>query len=1373
MRRVFVVGVLLAMMLGLRVLQAVDDSGTDPLTLATIGFVVLAAFALAELGGELSLPKVTGYILAGLALGPSSADIMSANVVEQMRMFNTLALGLIATTAGLELEFAGLRRLARTLAATIGVKLVTAIVLVGGGVLLIESQFSLLGLATEAERVGIAVVFAALSLGTSPAIALAVIAETSAKGRIADLVLGAAIVKDVVVVITVAIAVAIARSLVGGGAVGIDALRAVGIELGGSLVVGSVLGWLLIAYLRWVKAEMLLFVAAMVLVVAEVSEALHLSLLLVCIVGGMTVRNFSRYEHDLLKPLQTISLPVFIVFFTNAGAGVDMRASMTVLPLAAAVCVARAAGFALASWVGGRVGGESADVRRLAWLGYLPQAGVTLGILGIAAGEIGGTLGETVSTLGMAMVAINLLAGPVTLRMALRRAGEIATEKATKSGPAVAAAPPEVPEVHELEDPELKAAVARVHRGAQRAVERWLHEHVVVRTNAVAAICGDTAAKLDDAARLRRSTTELAAALRELPKPAGPQLLDALFATLLELPEVCRVALESYHRRVQLGDRLGRRWHKRMATLAAVLTLRFGRRARTVPVRQLARTRLEPRFIELVEHAQTALLRIDVAMMADIAACARRSLSSNECARRARERAERDPLLLERTLLERLVRSRRELAAALRDVDTPRLPLRRVRYSLVDRAVRDGANRLRRDVEVWPQRLDAMIETALIGGVTAHSASETRAALERTVIVPIERALMAISDSAKTVEQRLEPVAAAALERDHPALEVATKTLRPRGDAKQLRDALREAESIPTAAHAVEALVPDVPELARLYPSLSELANAPNPATVVPRELAIRERIGVLLLEGLITPLAELVDREGARVVAHEKRLTDAVGVIELLARAVLEPTEVDDGADQALADAVVRERARLEPLAREAVDQAVQFRGAVMAALDSSYGVLSERVATLATNADAGSASETRVAARVQKALASPFTRWWRRMFVALRGEAARYAEARRKKAAAAEYNPGDIRDFLAERARARAENQGPRMYERLFADAPLLDAVLFVAHRAQLDAIVHAGRSWRADTAAGNAALVVGGAGTGKTSLLQVARTKLGLRRVIAIGGRRTHMGTPLLGAIGRELGCRGELDAIVAALGGRATLVMIDDLHTWIDASPEGLERLRTLLSLIERTGQKAFWLTSMHSAALAVIDELMPLQGWFAQVVRLAAPDSHVLESVIETRHGPTDLTIAYPEVGIGGVIAGLRRVTVAQSYFLEFARRTHGNLRAAIRLWRSHAVLGGETVRVRSAPADALGMPFWPSLGVDALGTLHLLLREGPRRLDQLEAALGAPMARTVRLLTTVGIVVSVGDALEIAPVWVDDVELGLVDAGVIAAEEAA
>ena len=46
---------------------------------------------------------------------------------------------------------------------------------------------------------------------------------------------------------------------------------------------------------------MLLFVAGMIVVVAEVLKQLHLDLLLVFIAAGFVVRNFSRYEHDLLE----------------------------------------------------------------------------------------------------------------------------------------------------------------------------------------------------------------------------------------------------------------------------------------------------------------------------------------------------------------------------------------------------------------------------------------------------------------------------------------------------------------------------------------------------------------------------------------------------------------------------------------------------------------------------------------------------------------------------------------------------------------------------------------------------------------------------------------------------------------------------------------------------------------------------------------------------------------------------------------------------------------------------------------------------------------------------------------------------------------
>ncbi|MEX1368439.1 MAG: cation:proton antiporter, partial [Nannocystaceae bacterium] len=378
MRRLFVVFALLAMMVGLRALKTETSGGADPLTLAAIGFVVLAAFALAELGARLSLPKVTGYILSGVALGPFAIDILSRGVVGELKMFSTLALGLIATTAGLELDLKALGRLTRTLGATIGVKLVTGLVLVGGALIAFELATNTLELPSTTAAIALALVFAALSLGTSPAIALAVQSETGAKGRLSEIILGAAVVKDVVVVVSLAIALAVGKALLGGGSLGGEVLVHLGAELGSSVLAGAILGAILIAYLRFVKTEMLLFVAAMVLVVAEISATLHLELLLVFIVAGVAVRNFSPYEHDLLPPLQTISLPVFIIFFTNAGASIDLAATWSVLPLALVLCVARAGGYFVAGRVGGAAGGEPDAVRRLAWLGYLPQAGVTL-----------------------------------------------------------------------------------------------------------------------------------------------------------------------------------------------------------------------------------------------------------------------------------------------------------------------------------------------------------------------------------------------------------------------------------------------------------------------------------------------------------------------------------------------------------------------------------------------------------------------------------------------------------------------------------------------------------------------------------------------------------------------------------------------------------------------------------------------------------------------------------------------------------------------------------------------------------------------------------------------------------------------------------
>src|SRR5690606_24831686 len=98
--------------------------------------------------------------------------------------------GLIALTAGLELEFKALTKLARTLLATTTAKVLIAAPAVGLAFLGVELFFHPLGLNKDSEVIGLALVFGALSVGTSPSISLAILSETGAKGRLSELVLG-------------------------------------------------------------------------------------------------------------------------------------------------------------------------------------------------------------------------------------------------------------------------------------------------------------------------------------------------------------------------------------------------------------------------------------------------------------------------------------------------------------------------------------------------------------------------------------------------------------------------------------------------------------------------------------------------------------------------------------------------------------------------------------------------------------------------------------------------------------------------------------------------------------------------------------------------------------------------------------------------------------------------------------------------------------------------------------------------------------------------------------------------------------------------------------------------------------------------------
>lgn len=643
MKKVLVVAALLGVMLIVRSLKQVGTASAA--TLAGIGFVMLAAYAVAELGKSLSLPQVTGYILAGVVLGPSVGGIISGEVVGEMRMFNTLALGLIATSAGLELDVRQLFRLGKTLLLTTLIKVVVGVSVVAGTLLLIEGALGSLGLGSQAQLTTLALVMGVLSIGTSPSISLAVLSETRAKGRLSDLVLGAAVFKDLVVVVGLAVAIAVGRVLLQPEA-SLDAriLSNVALELGGSFLAGSVVGLIFILYVRFVGAEMLLFVAAMILVVAELCRAFHLELLLVFIAAGFVVRNLSEFEHQLMQPLQLVALPVFVVFFANAGASVDLQTTWKILPLALALCAVRAATYFLASRLGGKWAGESRVIQKQAWLAYLPQAGVTLGLVGLASLQLP-ELSTPITNTGMAVVALNLLIGPITLRRALSVAGEfpkVPAENGTTPATSLLPQAPASPLPTELPPASVAALpgpLRRAHAGVADAIR-----DVLARFEREALATLPALPPLSDEPRELEVFRDVVTAHRA----AYQALYAELSATLGRAQHVVRLEPLDEMVREQKASRLR------------------VKRARDLPFRRMARIALGPAIARHV--ARSFERRLGARPQSDASAPA---LGASD----GQLGHELDLGLL-------------RLAELLRDAGTRRLPMRRLRYSGVEPEVR-------------------------------------------------------------------------------------------------------------------------------------------------------------------------------------------------------------------------------------------------------------------------------------------------------------------------------------------------------------------------------------------------------------------------------------------------------------------------------------------------------------------------------------------------------------------------------------------------------------------------------------------------------------------------------------------------------------
>ena len=401
--------------------------------------IVLAAERIGRFGSHWRLPLITGYLAAGFLSGPDVLGILDRPAVDELGFVNQIALAIIALAAGNELVLKEFRSQFRSIGwvtfglvvTTFGLGAVTMYILSGWLPVMKD-----LGTST---RIAIALLAGVILVARSPSSAIAIVNELRAKGALTNTILGVTVIMDAVVIALFAVNSEIAHSITSSDFhFGFEFLGLLLLKFALSIACGCALWKLLSAYLRWHLPHYLKFVLLLVtgFGVFQLTDwfhhfsddywglKIHAEPLLICMIAGLLVTNFSPHRAEFSKLLEEIGMPVYLTFFTLTGASIDLAILQQTYLVAAGLCLVRLFSVFAGSFLGSTIAGDAPKNRRILWLGFVTQAGIGIGLAREIAVHFD-DWGSKLATILIAVIVINQIIGPPMFKWAVGLAGEI------------------------------------------------------------------------------------------------------------------------------------------------------------------------------------------------------------------------------------------------------------------------------------------------------------------------------------------------------------------------------------------------------------------------------------------------------------------------------------------------------------------------------------------------------------------------------------------------------------------------------------------------------------------------------------------------------------------------------------------------------------------------------------------------------------------------------------------------------------------------------------------------------------------------------------------------------------------------------------
>ena len=411
------------------------------IVLFEIAVALFAGLLMSRPAKKLGLPAVTGYLIAGLLIGPfvlgqlgiEGLGFTTSEHVEALGVISDVALGFIAFAIGNEFRVSQLKQIGKQATVIAIFQAIVATIFVDAA--LIGLHF----LMPDKLSIATAITLGAIATATAPAATLMVVNQYKAKGKLTDILLPIVALDDAVGLIVFAVSFGIAKALSSGASLSIFTVAVNPlIEIIGSLLLGSLVGVIFNFSEKFFfsRSKRMCISITYVFLAVAISK-LHFAIpgteleigfspLLVCMMLGTVFCNLCEFSEELMAKVDRWTAPLFVLFFVISGAELDLSVftDWTVIVIGVVYIIFRSAGKISGATVSAKFMKCDPSIQKYLGITLLPQAGVALGMSVTVAAELGAD-GAIIRNIVLFAVLVYELFGPLMTKIALTKAGDI------------------------------------------------------------------------------------------------------------------------------------------------------------------------------------------------------------------------------------------------------------------------------------------------------------------------------------------------------------------------------------------------------------------------------------------------------------------------------------------------------------------------------------------------------------------------------------------------------------------------------------------------------------------------------------------------------------------------------------------------------------------------------------------------------------------------------------------------------------------------------------------------------------------------------------------------------------------------------------